>query len=122
VIFANAEESPTTMVDNGVRVAERSYGCERLRFPIYRLTIESLVWKMRKIDSLLGDRKRAATVLVHARTGIEWSWQNINRAPVRSPAHDDVTSTFGWSCFDPVHVFAIETNLAQAGRRGDDEV
>src|SRR5262249_23647776 len=122
VIFADANEPAAAAVHYRVRVAEGRGGRQRLRRGVTDLTVEPLVGKVREIECAVAARESAAAVLVHARARVERRRGHITAASVRGPAYDDAAPAFGRAQLGPVDILAVESDLPEPDRGGDDQV
>src|SRR5215510_16397043 len=107
MIFTHANEATTTAISNCIGKAQSACCCQRFWYITWRLAVEALVWKMGEIDGSLIYDKRTSSVLVYARARIKWDRSNLRRAPVRSPADDNVPPTFCWSQLSPVDLVTV---------------
>ena len=81
-----------------------------------RLQVEALVGEVREVHVAAVDGHRRAAVLVHARAGVEARRGHIDGQPVERPLHDHVATALGRPPLGPVHIVAVERDLAEPER------
>jgi hypothetical protein len=131
VIFPDANHAPPPAIDNAICVPERirsssGWGWrDRARRPARILTIEALIDIVREIDRTLTDCERAAAILVRACANAEnvgVVGRHAFRVHARTDAVDESSSLLLRLGLGPIDCVAVERDLLETDRVGDDEV
>jgi hypothetical protein len=131
VIFPDANHASPAAVEDPIGVPERIHSGvgwsrrDRARRPARILTIEPLIDIVREIDRTIVDCERAAAILVRARANAENVGVVGRHAfwlPVRADPVDKGSSLLLRLGLGPIDCVAVERDLLEPDRVGDDEV
>ena len=89
------------------------------------LDVKTLIGVVRDIDDAVMDRERAAAIFMRARTDIEKMIvirRHALRLPAANHAVDEGPALLLQLRFGPIDRVAVERDLAQPDRVGDDEI
>ena len=131
MVFAHADHAAAALIDRAVGIAEPvlwSHERERRDRPgrlSGGLGVKTLIGVVREIDDAVMGRERAAAVFMRARPDIE-KMIVIGRHALRLPATnqpvDEGSALLLRLRFGPIDRVAVERDLAQPDRVGDDEI
>src|SRR5438309_873717 len=97
MILPHAHDPAAPAVNNGISVAETALCGQPFRRATRPLTVELLVFVIRKIHHAIGHGEGAAPVLVHARAGTKWGRGDVRDRPAGRPAHHQAASVaYSW--------------------------
>ena len=130
MILPDTDHARAAAVDNSIRVAQRVRGAcgngrNRAWRPACLLAIEPLIAIVGKVDHPVADGERAASIFVRARANAESAGVFRGYAfplPVRAGAVDESPSLHLRLGLAPVDRLAVERDLLETDRVGDNEV
>ena len=131
MILPDANHAPPAVVDNAICVPERVRSGsgwsrrDRARRPARILTIEPLIDIVREIDHTVAYGERAAAILMRARSnaeGVGVVGRHAFRLPVYAVAVHESSSLLLRLGLGPIDCVAVERDLLETDRVGDDEV
>src|SRR5437879_13076313 len=116
MILPHAHDPAAPAVNNGISVAETALCGQPFRRATRPLTVELLVFVIRKIHHAIGHGEGAAPVLVHARAGTKWGRGDVGDRPAGRPAYHHVASPFSRPLLDPIDLRYVGTDQAKRPR------
>src|SRR5262245_33948590 len=122
MILAHADHSPAFAINHAVGVAHFDFRRDRLRRPGAVDAIQALVTEVRKIRRAAAYRITAAAVFVDTRAGVEWMRRDVYRSPIRREFDNHVAAFLLRPGLYPVYVFAVNLDLPQPYRAGNDQI
>src|SRR5262245_26611381 len=122
MIFAHADHPVALAINHSVGITHFGFRRDRLRILDAVGAIHALVSEVREIDNAGADRKTAAAVFMDARASVEWVRRDVNGSPIRRELYNHVAAFLLRPGLSPVDVFAINRDLPQTDRPGDDQI
>src|SRR5271165_2930547 len=133
VVLANPNHAPADNVHDAIRVTQAprlrwSFG-DRERWCSRLLPVQALVGIVGKIDDTLADQIRATAIFVDPCADIEGALSvrrhrrcHIGRPPGLRAADYDRSSLFLRATFNPINIAAVDQDIAETNRGGDDQI
>ena len=127
MVLPHADNAVSALVENSIGVAVfalPTYGHRRNRFGRHsrKLTVQSLVPKIREVDHPVGHYEGAAAVFVDSSPHAERPGRQVVELSVRRTLHQDMPAFFRRTRFHPVDIRAVQGQLPQTHAFPNDEV
>src|SRR5512139_2371575 len=122
MVLTDRDKSIPANVVDSVRIAALLAGCYRLWSLLALPAVDALVGEIDEVDGALAHQEGSSPILVDPGAGVERHGCHISGASLRAPADDHIPAALAGAGLDPVHVVAVEGNLAEGYGAGGDQV
>ena len=119
VILSHGDQPSARGVHAGLG-KEPPLGRQRDGGAAFRLQVETLIGEVREVHVTAVHGHRGAAVLVDTRACVEARRCDVHGRPIERALHDDVASALGRPSLGPVHIVAVEDDVAQPQRPSRD--
>ncbi len=126
MLLAHADPAPPRRIEPPVGITKARAGSgfrgQRPRRPSGHLPIKALIGEIAEEDDAARYRRRAAAIFVHPGAHAEPRRRDVGDGAIRRAPDEDAAPLLARPSLDPVDVLAIDQDVAEADRLGDDQI